>query len=426
MNETVKSLLSALSFSNTALSHSKRAAVRLSAITFCLMPLLGLLISTPAPAQARKSEKSANPVYTISNFEVWAEAKDAVSAKRAALTDGKLVAFSQLLKRLTPYSTYQQHPKPTAAEITKMITSLSVRDERNSTTEYLANMDFQFSQKAVKQVLRNSGLSFWDRQAKQVILVPVVDQSLLEARAGEQKPQLSQEDWKTSWKTLDLAHALVPLKLKTRIANVDEAVLAALIQGDQQALAGLLEAYKTNNVVVALISAAQSTRKVRLTLVGQDGIGKIKYQKDHIVSGGDMLQAADLAAEVAQTMLDRRLKIMKMRGRTAQVAVRPVEQLPWQTELNPAAPVAGWQGDVGGSERVVMHVQFRGLRHWQSIRKRLIEVQGLDDLNIDKLSSRGADISCEFPGGASALRAAVGAKGLQMQQDAGTWILLDG
>ncbi len=371
---------------------------------------------------AQPAGEGANPVYTISNFQVWAEAKDAVTAKRAALEDGKIVAFSQLMRRLTLMSSGKKITEPPPAEISRMITSLAVKDERNSNTEYLANMDFQFSPDKVRKFLRANNIPYLDRQAKEVIIVPVVDQSLLSPPQGSVKPLLSQKDWETSWQTLDLAHAVVPLKVRERLAIVDDSVLAALVRGDETSRRGLLQAYKTDRVVVALISAAQSKQKVRLNIIGQDGLGSVTYKRDHILSNGDMLQAVDLAAEVALGMFEARLKLLKLRP----VAVRqkPVEVLPWQTDLKEAAPVTGWQGDARG-ERVVLHVPFQGLRHWQSIRRRLLDVDGIEALNIDKLSARGADISCDFPGGAPALIEALRPMGFEMSRRGAGWLLLE-
>ena len=167
--------------------------------------------------------------------------------------------------------------------------------------------------------------------------------------------------------------------------------LSRLIRGEGQALTGLYQAYGKPNVVIALLSSAQSRNKLRLTLVGRDGVGDILYKRDFLISGGDVLQAADLAAEVALGMFEQRLKLLNIK--TQRVAVKkPVEVLPWQTDLQEAPPVEGWQGEVGGA-RITMRVQFSGLRHWQQIRRKLADVPGLEDINIERLSARGAEVT---------------------------------
>ena len=255
-------------------------------------------------------------------------------------------------------------------------------------------------------------------------MVPVVDKSLLTPTGAGNKPAMSQKDWETSWSTLDLSHGLVPLRLAKRAGALDDAVLIGLIRGEQAALDGLYSSYKGKHVVVALISSAQSTNKLRLTLVGRDGVGDIIYKRDHVVTKGNLLQAADLAAEVAQGMFEQRLKILSLRP--LEIAVKkPVEVLPWQTDLQEAAPVTGWQGEVGGA-RIAMRVEFSGLGAWQRIRRRLSDVPGLDDLNIEKLSARAADVSCQYPGGVEALSRQLAALGMRLEPDAGGWVLRDG
>lgn len=383
-----------------------------------------LLISSffAAPLSAQSNKQPDNPVYTVSNFEVWAEAKDAVAAKRAALADGREVALSLLLKRLTLYSSYQSLPKVDEKALSKLITSLSVQNERNSATEYLATMDFKFSSKGVKALLRRHNIPFLDRQGDQVLIVPVVDAGLLEVPSGKSKPLLTQDEWVSSWNTLDLSHALVPLKVTERLALVDDAVLSALIRGDSKAKEGLKTAYQSKPVVIALLSTAQSKNKLRLTLVGFDGIGEISYKRDHLIPDGSLIGAADIAAEVALGLFEQRLKLLRVSPQVARKAA-PVEVLPWQTKTQEDAPVAGWQGDVGGA-RVLMHVKFSGLRHWQSIRKRLAAIDGVEELNIEKLSARGADVSCLYPGGAEAFARQVALAGMNLQPNGDKWLLL--
>ena len=269
----------------------------------------------------------ANPVYTVANFEVWGEARDAVAAKRAALNDGRAVALSLLMRRVTLFDARVRLPTPDAATVSQLITSLSVRNEKNSKSEYLAKLDFQFSEQGVKKLLRAAKIPYFDRQAPKIKLVPIVDASLLGGDGASKTHTLTEKSWTESWQTLDLAHGMTPIEIAARLPVIDNAELAALIKSDGQALTGLWDAYGKKPVVVALISAGGSANKIRLSVIGFDAVGEIHYVRDHILAEGSLLQTADFAAEVAYTMLEARWKITKMRPR---VAVREV--LPWQTE----------------------------------------------------------------------------------------------
>ena len=405
-----------IQFISTALLDHPAVRAAIMGLTF--------LIAQPTSASAQQARTTANPVYSIANFEVWAEAKNAVAAKKTALEDGRQFAFEALLKRLTVYTPNRRFPKLSDKDIARLITSLSIKDERNSKTEYLANIDFKFSEPAVKKMLVSHGLTYWDKQAEPVMIIPVVHQSLLTPKAGELNSILSQEDWVTSWKTLDLGGALVPLRLKERLAIIDDAVLTALLKDDNAARQGLLKAYNNERVVLALLTTSPAKGKVRFTLVGRDGIGDLIYKKDQVVSNEDYVQMADMAAEVALGLLESRLKFTKRSTALGHVTRRK-EVLPWQTELQEAAPITGWQGQARG-ERVVMEAQFQGLRHWQSILRRLRTIEGLEDLKIDKLSARAAEISFDFPGGADALAPALREKGLNLERAGGGWSLFEG
>lgn len=394
--------------------------VKLAGLVAFVFPFLMAGGGLPVLAQSNRDDD--DPLFVVSNFEVWAEAKNAVDAKKAAIEDGKVVALSQLMKRLTLYSSYKSLPKPTPDDISRMVTSLSVQNERNSSTEYLANMGFRFSSDAVKKLLQQNGIPYWDRQGEELIVVPIVDSSLLESLPGQKNSIMSTKEWASSWETLDLKHAMVPVKLGERLAVIDDAVLNALIRSEPVALEGLYKAYGGKPVVVVLLSSAQEKNKIRITVVGRDSVGEIAYKRDHVLTGARYIDAADLAAEVALGMFEQRYKLIKVRGSV--VARRePVEVLPWKTKTQPDAPLTGWQSEVG-ERRIAMHVNFSGLQHWQSIRQRLTQIHGLEEFNIEKLSARGADVSCQFPGGVEALGRELASLGMSLQPDGEGWVLI--
>ena len=46
-----------------------------------------------------------------------------------------------------------------------LIEGVKVRSERNSSTDYIASLDFSFQSKAVRDLLRREGIPFIDEQA---------------------------------------------------------------------------------------------------------------------------------------------------------------------------------------------------------------------------------------------------------------------
>ncbi len=52
---------------------------------------------------------------------------------------------------------------------------------------------------------------------------------------------------------------------------------------------------------------------------------------------------------------------------------------------------------------------------WQQISRQLAATPGIDNLEVDGLSSRGARITLSFPGGADQLARALSAQGLSLR-----------
>ena len=98
-------------------------------------------------------------MFTVANYPVEARADNAVAAKDKALADGQQAAFRSLLKRLVPVTAYAAHQAalPTV-KAGDLVDGVRVRSERNSSTDYIASLDFSFQSKAVRDLLRREGI----------------------------------------------------------------------------------------------------------------------------------------------------------------------------------------------------------------------------------------------------------------------------
>ena len=136
-------------------------------------PLLAALWTMPAALLAVPDAHAASQtnVYKVAKYPVQAQAEDAVTAKAQALADAQQGAFRSLMKRLVPVTAYKRLPKVPLARVQDMIAGFSVRSERNSSTEYLANYDFEFQPRAVREMLRSNGLLYVEDVAPPTVLV---------------------------------------------------------------------------------------------------------------------------------------------------------------------------------------------------------------------------------------------------------------
>ena len=115
----------------------------------------------------------ADKAFTVGNYPVDATAANAVAAKEQALADGQKHAFRSLLKRLVPVTSYKRIERLKTVRASDLIDGVSVRSERNSSTQYIANLDFAFQPQAVRDLLRREGIPFVDLPAPTVMVIPV-------------------------------------------------------------------------------------------------------------------------------------------------------------------------------------------------------------------------------------------------------------
>src|SRR5262249_60567525 len=90
-----------------------------------------------------------------------------------ALNDGQQAALRSLLKRLVPVSAFPRLKTLAPVRAGDLIEGVKVRAERNSATDYIANLDFSFQAKAIRDLLRREGIPFTDEQAPVLSVVPV-------------------------------------------------------------------------------------------------------------------------------------------------------------------------------------------------------------------------------------------------------------
>src|SRR5262249_20339321 len=95
-------------------------------------------------AAASGTAAAAESVFTVGNYPVEARADNAVAAKDRALSEGQEAALRSLLRRLTPVTALARLRQLANLRAGDLIEGVKVRAERNSATDYIANLDFSF------------------------------------------------------------------------------------------------------------------------------------------------------------------------------------------------------------------------------------------------------------------------------------------
>jgi hypothetical protein len=333
-----------------------------------------LALTMPGPARA------ADKVYTVANYPVEAAAENAVAAKQKALADGQQAAFRSLLKRLMPVTAY-----PRAKQFASV----------DSATEYLANYDFTFRAKSIRDLLRREGIPFTDEQAPVTVLIP-----LSQAAGGAPAAPAEQAAWTNNWRGLDLENSLTPIKIEALRKDVAPTMVAGAIAGDPGAVRSLAILYKTERLLVAATEPDTATGRLAVTLAGRDAVGPLFLKRQYRVDPADPGYVRDLASVVGLRTLEGRWKAVHTRG-------------------GGGGEVAGAPGDTD----LLISVEFRGMAEWQDISRKLSATPGVEELDVAGLSARGARVTLRYAEGAQRLTEELAQRGLSLRSNGGTWAL---
>jgi hypothetical protein len=339
-----------------------------------------------APDAARNDE-----VYTVGNYPVDAQAANAVAAKEKALADGQEAAFRSLLKRVVPVTDYDRLKRLSSLRSSDFFEGVSVRSERNSSTRYIASLDFSFRADSVRAVLQQEGIAFVEEQAREVIVVPVVRNP-----EGAVDTGAVARTWTGIWKSLDLEHTLTPMDLQPLKPEIHADTLKMLVggRGGERILAS---EYGKPYVVVALAEPDAAANRLHVTLVGIDAVGPFNLKRSYKVYDGDMAYAMELAAVVGQGVLEGRWKALK-----------------------------NGTGNAVSGEEIAVQARYASLGEWSEMRRRLLGLPGLNDLRIESESAQAAGLRLRYPGGGAALAAALRSQGLYLDAGGGVWELRSG
>ena len=330
-------------------------------------------------------------VYTVGNYPVDAQAANAVAAKDKALAEGQQAAFRSLLKRVVPVTDYERLKRLAVLKSSSFFEGVSVRSERNSSTRYIANLDFSFRADSVRAVLQQEGIPFVEEQAREISVIPVVRDA-----QGAPDTGSAARTWTDVWKGLDLEHTLTPIELQPLKPVIHADTLQMLIDGRGSAERILAGEYGSPFVVVAIAEFDATANRLNVTMAGIDAVGPFNLKRSYRVFDGDTGYAMELAAVVGQGVLEGRWKALK----------------------------AGAGRSSHGGTAVSLQVQYGSLAEWREIRQQLLAVAGVDDIRIESESARSATLTLRYPGGGDALANALYGQRLSLESASGdVWIL---
>ena len=366
-------------------------SIRVRSGLFWLTAATGTLFF--APVGPGFSAGRSDATFTIANFPVEARGKNAVAAKKTAISDGQTAALRSLLKRIVPVTAYGRLRQIGTIDAAQYVNGIAVRGEQNSSTEYYAALDFTFSPDGVRSLLRERGVPFIDEQAPSVTLIPVMT-------GGAGGSQSSAGTWGEVWKALDLKNSISPLTVAELRPNIHADVLKGLAERDEARGMRILAAeYGSQQLVVVQVETDNSASLLKVRVDGQDSVGPITWSRAYRIYDRAGSLASVLAAVVTLGVLEGRWKALKARQSGGISALS-----------QPATPVR-------------IEVLFTSARDWYRLQRELSELYGVEGFRVGAVSARSANVSLSYPGGGGALSNFLARQGLSLEDTGDRWVL---
>jgi hypothetical protein len=324
--------------------------------------------AAPAPVAATPGD-----LFTVTGVRVDATAESAQTARDAAMAQGRPEAWSQIYRRLTPSAMWGRQPRLADAQLFRLIRSFEVAGERRSTTRYLADVTFHFNPVAVRQLLRQSGVSFTEARSRPALVIPVV---------GDQRFD-PMSPWTAAWSDESHRQGLVPMILPEADAENAEALSRTdLAQADWASLAPLAQRYNAGVVVVAIASAdGRSVRSIEISAMAR--------------TPSSFAFAQPNFPALADAVTDKVAESWKSRSSV----------------------------DYATRARLVADVQFNSLEEWSRIRMQLGAVRAVSDYEVVGLARNEAEIDLAYFGRVEQLRDAMAQQNLNLVNGVAGWSL---
>jgi hypothetical protein len=126
-----------------------------------------LAVSSILPGSA-----SAEDIFAVTGIHVDASGPSASVAQNTAMAQGRPKAWAILFKRVAKQADWGRQPQLDDAALQRIIRTFTVKNERRSTTRYVADVTYTFSPEGVGRVMQGIGVAYTQAQLKRILLVP--------------------------------------------------------------------------------------------------------------------------------------------------------------------------------------------------------------------------------------------------------------
>lgn len=318
---------------------------------------------------------AGDELFTISGIKVEATADSPRVARDLAMAQGRSLAWSKMLSRLTDESQGPISPRFTDKQLLGLIRSVKANNERHNTRRYLADLVFSFNPSAVRQLLRKSNIEFIDTRAEPALVIP------LTAGTDGFDPK---SPWAMAWADPALRQGLVPMVVAEGGA-IGLPMPKNLTQLDWDALEPMADRYGAGEVIVAIASGdAKTIQTIAVSPLGRTTTSFAFAQSTFADSVNAVVEEA--AEEWKQSV------------------ARLAKELPPLTGEPPR-------------NHLMVNVQFGTPRDFDALRARLSNVDSVSEVDVIELTPDEARIDLIYVGEMEALERSLARQYLELSDD---------
>ena len=337
------------------------------------------LIVVIAAALASSQFAAADDPFTVSGIKVDATAQSAVEAQTRAINSGRAKAWQTLYRRLTKQKDWGRQPPLDDATLQRLVRSYQARDQRSSTTRFVANMTYVFNAGAVRRILQQASLAYSDVTARPIMVIPL---------APGWSPQTP---WTHAWKDPRFAHGAVQLVLPLA-DNIDEPALASLHfeSATWQDVEPMASRVHSAEVYLVLVIPQRAQMIVKIRRLAASAGAAIP---DTVVPVTPKTPAAKAFGEVADAAANAIIDSWKSRSAI----------------------------DFAKRSRLVASMHVETLADWTETLQKLGTVSTVSDVNVVAMDIGEARVAISYAGSTDQLNEQLTHAGLALSNENGGW-----
>jgi len=339
------------------------------------------------------SESNANPLFIVSDVEVYARAETAQKAKEKALKQGQLKAFNILLQRLSQDPSSPTLSITNPSEIAQFILSYSLEgDEKIGKGIYRAHVTFHFDEERLGGMLDSSGIEYIHHPSNPVLLIPIHQkgENIYLWEDGENK-------WYEAWKSKNNIGGLSDIILPMGdIDDVQQLKIQDIYSQNTQRLKKIAQRYEASGILIAYYEESQDSlqpsQNIRLVYVTEEG--KL-FNIPTVLPPSSLPQTPYMIQAISKILQS----LESFQKQLTHSKSRSIQSLVFTSYLS-------------------------GLQEWLKIRQALDQLSPVRKIKILSLSRTKVKISLSYIGSVNYLKQNFQRHGLNLKSEGRSWVLV--